>query len=69
LIINFKVNFLKIGPNQDYGKGQSISKCPFGVIKSSKKTMELFSRISALVSKKRSNQKSSVKKVKLKSSN
>ena len=38
-------------------KGQLISKCPFGVFKSSKKTNEIFSRISALASKKRSNQK------------
>ena len=38
-------------------KGQSISKCPFGVFKSSKKTNKIFSRLSALASKKRSNQK------------
>ena len=38
-------------------KGQLISKCPFGVFKSSKKTNDFFSRISALVFKKRSNQK------------
>ena len=38
-------------------KGQIISKCPFGVLKSPKKTNEIFSRISALASKKRSNQK------------
>ena len=40
-------------------KGQLISKCPFGVFKSPKKPTN-FSRISALASKKRSNQKSSV---------
>ena len=45
-------------------KGQSISKCPFGVKTSSKKTNEIFSRISAIASKKRSNQKSSVRKSK-----
>ena len=37
-------------------KGHLISKCPFGVFKSPKKN-EIFSRISALASKKRSNQK------------
>ena len=37
-------------------KGQLILKCPFGVFKSSKKN-EFFSRISALASKKMSNQK------------
>ena len=42
-----------------YAKGHLISKCPFGVKTSSKKTNNFFSRISALVSKKRSNQKSS----------
>jgi hypothetical protein len=36
---------------------QLISECPFGVFKSSKKTNEIFSRISALASKKISNQK------------
>ena len=41
-------------------KGQLISKCPFGVFKSSKKKNEIFVRISALASNKRSNQKSSV---------
>ena len=34
-------------------KGQLISKCPFGVMKSPQKTNEFFSRISALASKKR----------------
>jgi hypothetical protein len=48
-------------------KGQSILKCPFGVFKSPKKTNGIFLRISALASKKRSNQKSSVR-VKTKSS-
>ena len=38
-------------------KGQLILKCPFGVFKSPKKTNKCFSRISALASKKRSNQK------------
>ena len=38
-------------------KGQLISKCLFGVIVWTKKNNELFSRISALASKKRSNQK------------
>ena len=38
-------------------KGQLILKCPFGVFKSPKKPNEIFSRISALASKKRSNQK------------
>ena len=42
---------------QDEPKGQLISKCPFGVFKSLKKTNE----ISALASKKTSNQKSSVR--------
>ena len=37
-------------------KGQLISKSPFGVFKSTKKTNEIFVRISALASKKRSNQ-------------
>ena len=37
-------------------KGQLISKCPFGVKTSSKKTNEIFSKISALASKKSSNQ-------------
>ena len=40
---------------QDIGKGQLILKCPFGVL--FPKTNEIFSRISALASKKRSNQK------------
>ena len=38
-------------------KCQLISKCPYGVFKSPKKTNEIFSRISAQASKKRSNQK------------
>ena len=45
-------------------KGQLISKCPFGVIVWTKIAMKIFSRISALASKKRSNQKSSVRKSK-----
>ena len=44
-------------------KGQLISKCPFGVFKSIQKT-NIFFRISALASKKRSNQKSSVRHLK-----
>ena len=40
--------------------GQLISKCPPGVFKSSKKNNELFLRMSALASKKRSNQKDKV---------
>jgi hypothetical protein len=42
-------------------KGQLISKCPFGVTKPTKKTNKNFLRISALASKKRSNQKTIVK--------
>ena len=38
-------------------KGQLISKCLLGVIVSTKKTNEISLRISALASKKRSNQK------------
>ena len=38
-------------------KGQLILKCPFGVIKSPKKSTKFFFRISALASKKRLNQK------------
>ena len=38
-------------------KGQVISKCLLGVIISTKKTNEIFLRISALASKKSSNQK------------
>jgi hypothetical protein len=48
----------------DSTKGQLISKCPFGVFKSSKNPMKFFSGISALASKKRSNQKSSVRESK-----
>ena len=39
------------------GKGQLISKCPFVVFKSTKKTNEIFLRIFAIASKKRSNLK------------
>ena len=35
------------------GKGQLISKCPIDVFKSTKKTIEIFARISALASEKR----------------
>ena len=42
-------------------KGQLISKYSFYVFKSTKKTNEIFVRISALASKKGSNQKSSVR--------
>ena len=45
-------------------KGKLISKCPFGVFKSSKNE-EIFSRISALASNKKSNQKSSVRELKV----
>ena len=45
-------------------KGQLISKCPFGVKTSSKKPTNFFARISALASKKRLNQKSSVRESK-----
>ena len=38
-------------------KGQLISKCPYVVFKSTKKTNEIFVKISALASKKRLNQK------------
>ena len=38
-------------------KGQLISKCPFGVFKSTKKTNKIFVRSSVLAPKKRSNQK------------
>ena len=41
--------------NNTHTKGQLILKCPFGVFKSPKKTNEIFYRISALASKKRSN--------------
>ena len=56
-----KVN-IKVGPSAiqitcaERTKGQLISKCSFGVIKSTKKTNEIFLMISALASKKRSNQ-------------
>ena len=40
-----------------FPKGQFISKCPLGVIVSTKKNNEIFLRISALASKKRLNQK------------
>ena len=42
-------------------KGQLISKCLLGVIVWTKKPTKFFSRISAIASKKRSNQKSSVR--------
>ena len=45
-------------------KGQLISNCPFGAFKSPKKNNEIFVRISALASKKRSNQKSSLRESK-----
>ena len=45
-------------------KGQLISKCLFGAIVWTKKNNDFFSRISALASKKRSNQKSSVRESK-----
>ena len=45
-------------------KGQLISKCPFGVFKSTKKINANILRISVLASKKGSNQKSSVRESK-----
>ena len=45
-------------------KGQLILKCPFGVFKSTKKNNKILVRISALASKKRSNQKSTVRESK-----
>ena len=45
-------------------KGQLISKCPFGVFKSPKNINEFFSRIFGPASKKRSNQKNSVRESK-----
>ena len=48
----------------ELAKGQLILKCPFGVFKSTKKTIKFFVRISALASKKRSNQKSRVRESK-----
>ena len=50
------LNFIKFG-NLDGTKGQLISKCLHGVIAWTKKPIQLFSRISALGSKERSNQK------------
>ena len=65
LIFGSKFGFR--GPLND-GKntpqGQLISKCPFGVFKSSKKPRKFFPKISALALKKRSNQKSSVRESK-----
>ena len=55
-----EVKHRKHGFGHGLGKGQLISKCPFGVFKSSKKPT-FFSRISALASKKRSNQKRCVR--------
>ena len=52
--------FKKVTPLSNV-KGQLIWKCPFGVTKSTKKINEFFIRISALASKKISNQKSSVR--------
>ena len=51
-ILKFQIRFKIAG-----AKGQLISKCPLGVIVSTKKTNEIFLRISALASKKRLNQK------------
>ena len=50
------LNYHKV-VNSTMSKGQLILKCPFGVLKSSKKKHWIFSRISALASKQRSNQK------------
>ena len=60
VIINLYVNVSVVG----LPKGQLISKYPFGVFKSPKKNNGIFSRISSLASKKRSNQKSSVRESK-----
>ena len=49
-------------------KGQLISKCPYAVFKFSKKPVKYFSRISALASKEKSNQKRCVIESKKKSS-
>ena len=46
------------------GKGQLISKCAFRVFKPPQKNQQFFLKISALASKKRSNQKSSVRESK-----
>ena len=48
----YMVLFVAVG-----SKGQLISKCLFGAIVSTKKPTNIFLRISALASKKRSNQK------------
>ena len=56
---------IKSASDLDLTKGQLISKCPFGVKTSSKKNNKLFSRIFALASKNRSNQKSGVRESKL----
>ena len=48
---------IEVQEKQDNRKGQLISKCLFGVIVWTKKNSEIFSRISALASKERSNQK------------
>ena len=53
-------------PFLHFSKGQLISKCPFGVFESSKKQQNFCKDfwLSALASKKRSNQKSSVRESK-----
>ena len=48
---------VNLGMHSIYIKGQLISKCPFGVFKSTKKRNVIFVRISVQASKKRSNQK------------
>ena len=52
--MGLKVSYLK---KKNENESQLISKFPFGVFKSPQKTNEIFVRISALASKKRSNQK------------
>ena len=47
-----------------YSKGQSISKCPFGVFVYTKIPTKFFARIFAVASKKKSNQKSSARESK-----
>ena len=51
------ISFLLMQQDSYQTKGQLILKYHFGAFKSSKKTNKLFSRISALASKKSSNQK------------
>ena len=54
----------KTKSERPFFKGQLIFRGPFGVFKSTKKSNKIFVRISTLASKKRSNQKSSVRESK-----